>query len=206
MWQKWVLDVSFEYPCFVPYERDTEQVVVGMNMLSARCPGELVGVIHVDGQDAAEKWCIENPDWLTRFGKEDGEEITMHSNYEDIRSRIVEEPSWYDENGTPRYGKFNPELCPSIYSDVVALLLIACQYCSKKFTVEAHAGIFNWRITAPPSRWHYGDPPIHGCTGDTMNCEDLAVLEVWRKNRDLEQWGWERQPEFEGAIDQEEEN
>lgn len=70
MWREWLLDVSFEYPCFVPYERDTDQVVVGMNMLSARCPGELVGVMHSDGQDAVEKWCAENPDWLTRFRKE----------------------------------------------------------------------------------------------------------------------------------------
>jgi len=70
MWQEWLLDVSFEVPCFVPYDRVTGQVIAGMNMLSARCPGELVGVIHVDGQDAVEKWCVENPDWITRFGKE----------------------------------------------------------------------------------------------------------------------------------------
>jgi hypothetical protein len=33
---------------------------------------------------------------------------------------------------------------------------------------------------------HYGDPPSVGCcpAGDTMNCEDLAVVEFWRRGWD----------------------
>ena len=37
----------------------------------------------------------------------------MKESYEDITSRIPESPSWYDQNGTPRYGEFSPERCPN---------------------------------------------------------------------------------------------
>ena len=33
-------------------------------------------------------------------------ETMMHEPYDDIKSRVAEEPSWYDENGTPRYGDY----------------------------------------------------------------------------------------------------
>lgn len=122
----------------------------------------------------------------------------MHESYIDITSRIDEEPSWYDANGAPRYGEFTPKRCPNIYADIVFLLLIACQDCGKEFRVQMHSDWFNRTGRAyRPSKAHYGDPPIHGCVGDTMNCEDIEVLEVW-KRIDHE---WERQPDLEGPID-----
>lgn len=128
----------------------------------------------------------------------------MHSNYSDIRERILEQPTWYDRNGCPRYGKFDPELCPNIYATVVVLLRIACQYCHAEFSVEMHTDPFTFirgdELT--PKKWHYGDPPVHGCVGggDTMNCDDLEVLEVWLKPHPCE--NWIRLPALEGKIEE----
>lgn len=125
-----------------------------------------------------------------------GEETVNHR-FDDITSRIAEPPSWWDSNGTPRYGEFEPRQCPNIYSHAVGMFLIACQACGERFTVEMHADIFDHRLKTPPAKWHYGDPPNHGCVGDTMNCEDIAVLEFWTRDGVEE---WERRPEFEGGI------
>lgn len=123
----------------------------------------------------------------------------MHESYDDIKSRITEEPTWYDQNGVPRYSKFEPKMCPNIYSDIVVLMRIACQNCAEEFLAEIHAGLFDdWYHQHAPKEWHYGDPPIHDCVGDTMNCEDLEIVEVWYRDR----FNWVRKPEFEGSIDQ----
>ncbi|NIN00505.1 MAG: hypothetical protein GTO24_21205 [candidate division Zixibacteria bacterium] len=122
----------------------------------------------------------------------------MRENYEDIKSRIKEAPSWYDANGTPRYGDFRPDRCPNIYSSQVGLFLISCQRCNEQFRVEMHADLWGRDFSRPPSKWHYGDPPIHECVGDTMNSIPLAVLEFW--TRELLE-GWTRREEFEGVID-----
>jgi len=124
----------------------------------------------------------------------------MHGNYDDIRSRMTEPPAWFDQNGTPRYGEFHPSQCPNIYSRHVVLAKIACQACCMEFTVEMHAGIWSQRQEAPPSKWHYGDPPCHGCAGDTMNCEDLEILQVWIKTDCL--GDWRRRSDLEGIIDE----
>jgi hypothetical protein len=124
----------------------------------------------------------------------------MHNSYEDILSRIEEKPSWYDANGTPRYGPFKPEMCPNIYADLVVLLRIACQECGQQFDVEMHGNVF-FGITRPKNL-HYGDPPRHGCLGggDTMNCDDLAVLQVWHRSATLADW--QRRSDLEGPMDE----
>src|SRR5690348_9708832 len=106
----------------------------------------------------------------------------MHENYKDITSRIAEPPIWYDQNGTPRYDKFHPRMCPNIYTDHVALVRIACQDCGQEFLVEMHTALWDDRSDKDPSKWHYGDPPAH-CerAGDSMNCIDLEVVEVWQR-------------------------
>ena len=124
----------------------------------------------------------------------------MHHHYNDITSRITEKPSWYDQNGTPRYDRFTPEACPNIYSNQVVLLRIACQQCGREFLVEMHAELFR----ELPKKLHYGDPPSHGgadCIGgDTMNCNDIEVVEVWYRGRSTD-FEWKRKPELEGPID-----
>ncbi len=119
----------------------------------------------------------------------------MHENYRDITSRIAEPPKWWDANGTPRYDPFAPSLCPDIYSNTVVLLRIRCQSCATKFDVEMHAGFF---AEIHPQKLHYGDPPVHGCVGDTMNCEDEEVLEVWHRDA---LGDWIRRSEFEGRME-----
>ena len=129
----------------------------------------------------------------------------MKHDYPDIHGLTDEDPIWYDEGGVPRYVAFFPDLCPSVYARWVVLLRIACSGCDQQFLVEMHGGgAFGWS----PDRFgelHYGDPPRHpgphdhGCVGDTMNCDDLEVVEVWGKSdKNLE---WERHPEHEGPIE-----
>ena len=67
IFKEWVIDVSFDPPCFVPYERETDRLVIGMNLVSNAPPGKLIGVIHQDGQEAVEKWCEDNPDEIARL-------------------------------------------------------------------------------------------------------------------------------------------
>lgn len=122
----------------------------------------------------------------------------MKAQYEDITSRIPEQPTWYDMNGVPRYGPFQPKACPNIYSHQIALMRIACQYCHRPFDVEIHDDGFFHQL-GQPKKLHYGDPPIHDCVGDTMNCEDLAVLEVWSRDT-ADRLEWVRLPELEGLI------
>jgi len=70
-WKEWLMDVTHgdSPPCFVPYERDTGDIVLGMSLITDQCPGELVGVIHAGGQQAAEEYCTANPQWHQQFAK-----------------------------------------------------------------------------------------------------------------------------------------
>ena len=122
----------------------------------------------------------------------------MHSSYSDIMSRIDTPPLWYDENGVPRYDVFTPHLCPDIYAQQVVLLQIECQDCKRPFTVEMHGDVFH--ALRHPHKLHYGDPPFHDCAGATMNCNDLAVLEVWVQSHNTPM-KWQRRPDLEGPID-----
>ena len=103
----------------------------------------------------------------------------MQALYSDILSLTAKPPRWYDQNGVPRYCEFHPHYCPDILSPEVALLRIACRHCGQEFEAEVHAEYFG-RLGSSSSL-HYGDPPAHSCVGDSMNCRDLAVLQVWRR-------------------------
>ena len=139
----------------------------------------------------------------------------MKALYEDILALTDEQPNWYDMDGVPRFARFNPELCPNIYAKEVILLLIQCQNCERQFEVEMH-----WRpigekqsISEAVDKGdlgyiHYGDPPRHGVkidshsvcyAGDTMNSEQVKILEFWKKESLGE---WERKPEYEISWDE----
>jgi hypothetical protein len=144
----------------------------------------------------------------------------MHSYYEDIRSRIKDEPQWYDCHGVPRYDKFKPQDSPNIYAEEVVLIEISCQDCNRRFLVEMNWSmmemVFNRHSESfstvmklwlkdpdrakhfPPV--HYGDPPAHGCVGDTMNCYDLRIVEFWKKDS----FKWSRVSEYEIDLEKEE--
>jgi len=123
----------------------------------------------------------------------------MLGSFKDITSRIKTKPTWWDENGTPRYGKFGPMESPDIYATQVLLIKIGCQSCDETFLVEMSYGRYDelyytyprgpFDPKKPPP--HYGDPPIHGCVGDTENCTDLEVVEFWEKDKKVP-WDWTR--------------
>lgn len=144
----------------------------------------------------------------------------MNHNYDDIRSRIAEEPTWFDEHAVPRYGAFEPGNVADIYADEAILVEITCQGCGHKFAVAFSKGMLN-RDDRPLSRCiavkdvHYGDPPNIGCcaSGPTMNSEPRRVLEYWFRHvpssvdaetgivRDVRAYmEWRRNPAFEVDV------
>lgn len=66
----WVLDASAHVDdglfCFCPIESDGT-ILTGMNILASVSPGPLSGVIHADGQEAAEEWMQQNAVLLERL-------------------------------------------------------------------------------------------------------------------------------------------
>jgi len=127
----------------------------------------------------------------------------MWAAYEDITSRLGE-PLWWDERGVPRYDRFTRKLVADIYAHEIALVEIQCQSCLKRFDVAFSYGPMQ-QVTNPnlPSlservtddTIHYGDAPRHhdadgqGCVGNTMNCNELRVLEFWRVSQ---KYDWHR--------------
>jgi hypothetical protein len=73
MFNEWVLDVTLgnkSTNCYCPYEKETGSVVFGLSLLADKCPGKLVGVVHMDGNDAVEKWLSEHPEYPEAYKKE----------------------------------------------------------------------------------------------------------------------------------------
>ena len=66
---EWLIDITFgdNPPCFVPYEKETGMVVLGMNVIADKCPGKLVGVFHSGGDDLVDAWLAKNPNWKEKF-------------------------------------------------------------------------------------------------------------------------------------------
>jgi hypothetical protein len=132
----------------------------------------------------------------------------MHHHYGDIRSRIAEPPTWWDENGVPRWGEFTPDAASYIYAAQTVLLLIECQSCETEFKVCMTGQDYAWpRFEKPTAETmiknplekavregtlHYGDPPNADCcmAGPTMNSVPRTVLEFWDDDK--------RRPDLEG--------
>lgn len=118
----------------------------------------------------------------------------MHHHYTDIRSRIPEEPKWFDENAVPRYSEFTPDETADIYCRQVALLEIACQSCGHRFLVAMSWNEYRRHISLEDriqdGSIHYGDPPNIECcpAGPTMNCIDVRVVEFWKKEHPQYEW------------------
>lgn len=142
----------------------------------------------------------------------------MNHPFNDIRSRITEPPTWWDMNGTPRWGDFHPTQSPDIYTREAVLLEIQCQCCRQPFRVELHADFDLMHRTQSETPLadaiknksiHYGDPPHHddpqdpswGCTGNSMNVYDMRVLEYWRQTRPEHEW--KRDADLEVEIENE---
>ena len=104
-----------------------------------------------------------------------------------------------------------------IYADRAVLVRIACQNCGQEFLVGEDQSALDrmklrWmfpgnevddEVASWVDGYHYGDPPRHECVGDTMNCEDLEILEVWMQNEGTD-YAWVRVSNLEGVINDEE--
>ena len=57
----WVLDVTHghEPMAFCPIE-ENGTIITGLTMISGKCPGRFVGIVHFDGDDAANAWLAEH--------------------------------------------------------------------------------------------------------------------------------------------------
>jgi hypothetical protein len=66
---EWVLDVTLPYLVFCPYDKETESVITGMNYISDKCPGKLLGIVHMNGEEAVEKWIKDNPELVKKYFK-----------------------------------------------------------------------------------------------------------------------------------------
>lgn len=132
----------------------------------------------------------------------------MKHHYNDIRSRIAEPPTWWDEYGVPRYGPFAPTETANIYANQCALVEISCQSCGYIFPCcfsWAHGEAFitaddsEFTITTPLKeridRLYYGDPPNIECcpAGPTMSSDTLRIIEFW----ELINWVWVRNASLE---------
>ena len=133
----------------------------------------------------------------------------MNTDYDDIRSRIAEAPTWFDERAVPRYGKFHPRNLSNIYAKEGVLMEIACQGCGRHFNVglsflslshdsmtdeiydDQNDPIRTFEGLIRVRRIHYGDPPNVRCcaAGPVMNSIPKRVLEYWKRNTAN---GWER--------------
>lgn len=134
-------------------------------------------------------------------------DITMKTDYSDILKRLGE-PLWWDENGVPRYEPFSPELCRP-YTKYVALLLISCQDCGRRYKVavsyndmriseiEQLGYKFELPTKESPGFFEYGDPPFHlddDCwAGYCMLSNTLQILEFWERK----ETEWVRRSEYE---------
>lgn len=68
MWDNWLVDVSTidgAIATFCPYEDG--ELIIGMNFVSDKCPGNLIGAFHPAGQEAVEEYMEQNPEILERF-------------------------------------------------------------------------------------------------------------------------------------------
>jgi hypothetical protein len=59
-WKEWVLDVTQSQDLYAFCPLENGNVVLGMTVLSERCPGRLVAAYHEAGQDAVEAWFDRN--------------------------------------------------------------------------------------------------------------------------------------------------
>lgn len=119
--------------------------------------------------------------------------IKMLINFNDIKSRINEEPKWYTPEGVPRYCNFSHEET-GVYVKFAILVEIECQFCCKSFMVgkgytrenvdaiirHDEENYFN-NLNKILKGYHYGDPPRHNCVGDTMSCICIRFVEVWEE-------------------------
>jgi len=139
----------------------------------------------------------------------------MLINYPDITERISEPPKWYTTHGYPRYCEFSPQET-GVYVKYALLVEIQCQACHQSFLIGEGYNRENWMalmnddkehfmndINKIVKNYHFGDPPNHGCVGDTMNCDDIRFIEVWENVKlETSPWSeWQRRTDLEKSCE-----
>lgn len=129
----------------------------------------------------------------------------MHQHFQDILERIAEPPSWFDENGTPRYGAFGPERVNNIYVQEAALAEIECQACRTRFRVALTDALASRTESLGDTirlrTVDYGDPPNMNCcpAGPTMSSVMRHIAEYWYRDYEIG-LDWIRDPRLEGPV------
>ena len=132
----------------------------------------------------------------------------MLPDYWDILEAIDAEPLWYDGSGVPRYAPFIPSML-GVYDAFAVHARIACQGCRRPFEV-ARGWTSRWfapgaemgtsELVRPTldelvRGFRYGDPPRHGCGGDSMQSVGLRILAAWSNSPGRD---WLHHPEYAG--------
>lgn len=134
--------------------------------------------------------------------------IPMWPSYDDIITRIDEPPSYYTQQGVPRYGAFHPSAV-TVYANAVSLYQVRCQaeMCGQLFEIsyawptlferlslrEEHGGLPNdIEDQAAVNAWHInihkdinphelvdlGDPPYHFYNDATCTGTTMSSITV----------------------------
>jgi len=131
----------------------------------------------------------------------------MRPDYYDIRSRIAESPSWFDDHGVPRYGEFSPRNSANLYAKEAVLAEIRCQGCDQTYRVGFSYNIEQTTDPVRPLAQHiragrldYGDPPNACChAGATMSSIPVRVLEYWWR-QEPSKMHWQRDASLETDL------
>jgi hypothetical protein len=125
----------------------------------------------------------------------------MLPDYMDIRDLTDRAPDWFGEHGEPRYRPFDPNML-GVYDKYALLVQLNCQACSKALLVGVGYTPYVWIADTGTGfvfekvakTFRYGDPPRHGCIGDSMNSICTRIVEAWEQVRSFE---WIRRPDIE---------
>ena len=126
----------------------------------------------------------------------------MNNHYDDILSRIDEQPSWFDNNSVPRFGAFAPNKIANIYAREAVLAEIVCAGCGTVYRVamdERYAELGRGLCDdIRLGQLSYGDPPNMRCCSDgpTMRSSTSRVIEYWFYDR----FDWVRDASYEGPL------
>ena len=132
----------------------------------------------------------------------------MYPKYEDIlalaKRANAGEPTWWDENGVPRYAAFHPELL-GVYDRYAVLAEVTCASCGRvmpvalgrpKLEIGPNATLARIDLASLVNLVEaWGDPPRHDlrpgerCAGETMSAGRVQVLQAWEQGDDFE---WHR--------------
>jgi hypothetical protein len=105
----------------------------------------------------------------------------MHHDYQDIRSRIAEEPKWFDEHAVPRFNNFEPSEIANIYAEECALVLIKCQNCDHEFKVAFSFGTLD--------KMDHGETVLRNMLSELAWPQTKDAYVVMRKEAYARAWG-----------------